>query len=124
MDEFRILVIEQSVKKLFNSSFFSICTFDDIAKLLKVKPEPSIYRELSALHCVDYGDMNPRIKELLQERVVRCLRGDVDFNPAVATSQLLAGRGDFARTEDRYLDLKPDQDKKSNFFKLLPGRKK
>ena len=103
-DEFGCLALKRSVEKLFSSSFFSICTFDNIAELLNVTPCRKIERQLRAYHCADFATMSDKEKELLQVKVIEALRGDKILNPARLLSALTDEGRDFAFTEDRYLD--------------------
>lgn len=104
MNEFRQEAVQTLVNKLFSESSFSICTVDQIIELTGVVPHHGIRAELRAFHCVSYSQMSARTRQMLQEKVVECLRGDPFINPARVT-QILTDEGrDFAFTEDRFLD--------------------
>ncbi len=103
-DEFGMLALKQAVNKLFQERHFSICTLDNIADMMGVSPNRKIYNQLRAFHCVDYGSMDNRTKELLQQKVVECLRGDPILNPARVLNALTDEGNDFTFTEDRYID--------------------
>jgi hypothetical protein len=104
MSEFKTLAIKRQVSSLFSGSHFSICDFDNVAKLMGAPVNGSIYRQLRAYHCVEWADMTDREKELIQQKVVEALRGDNILNPARVLSQLTDEGSDFAFTEDRYLN--------------------
>lgn len=104
MDEFRKLAIEEAVNKLFREKHFNICTLDEIIELSGVTPNHGIRKELRVFHCKDYADMSPRVRQLIEQKVVECLRGDVNLNPARVLHMLTDEGRDFAFTEDRYLD--------------------
>ena len=103
-DEFEQLAVQRQVTKLFGGSHFSICDVDSLAKLLRVSVNGRVYRQLRAYHCTDFADMTDREKQLLQEKVVEALRGEPFLNPARVLVQLTDEGGDFAFTEDRYVD--------------------
>ena len=103
-DEFGQLAIQRQVQKLFGGKNFFICDVDNLARLLGVNVNQRIYRQLRPYHCEDFADMSDREKQLLQEKVVEALRGDNILNPARVLSQLTDEGGDFAFTEDRYLN--------------------
>ena len=104
-DEFGRLAIERKIKDLFNGTSFSICDLDSLAELMDVSPDQSIRKQLSAYHCVSFSDMSHREKELIQDKVVECLRGDTAFNPARLLHQLTDEGQNFAPIEDRYIDV-------------------
>ena len=102
-DEFLQLSIKRQLAEMFAGRSFSICDVDNLAKLLRVNVDHRIRTQLSSYHCVDFADMTNRETALIQEKVVEALRGDPILNPARMLSQLTDEGGDFAFTEDRYL---------------------
>ena len=104
MDEFQGLAIKRAIDGLFEGDHFSICEINKIGDLIGVKPNRKIRTQLSAYHCVNWDDMSDREKVLIQEKVVECFRGENILNPARVLSQLTDEGGDFAFTEDRYID--------------------
>lgn len=104
MDEFKQLAVRRAVEKLFSDRSFCIIELDEIAEMLGVKVNQTIRQQLRAYHCVKYSTMSDREKQLIQEKVVECLRGDQILNPARVMNQLLDEGGDFTFTEDRYID--------------------
>ena len=102
-DEFHQLAVSRQVDKVFSGGHFSICDIDKLARLLGISPNQRIYSQLSAYHCIDFAEMSDREKELLQKKVVECLRGDDVFNPARVLHELTDEGRDFTFTEDRYL---------------------
>lgn len=103
-DEFKELAIKRQVKELFSRDSFYIHKVDNLADMLGVVANRKIHRELEAYSCVSFADMTDREKELLQEKVVECLRGDQVLNPARVLRQLTDEGRDFAFSEDRYID--------------------
>lgn len=106
MDEFGQLAVKRQVNDMFNGSSFSICDFDNVAKLMNLSVNQRIRDQLRAYHCVDWASMSDREKELIQEKVVEALRGDNILNPTRVLEQLTDEGKDFAFTEDRYIDSK------------------
>lgn len=104
MDEFHAMALEESVNKLFRKEWFDICTLDDIIKLSGVTPNHTVYQQLRAFHCKHYSDMSPKLKQLIEQKVVECLKGDYHLNPARVVRVLTDEGQNFAFTEDRYLD--------------------
>lgn len=104
MNEFRKEAVQTLVNKLFAESSFSICTLDQIIELTGATPNHGIRAELRAFHCVSYSQMSERTRQMLQEKVVECLRGDPFMNPARVTEMLTDEGQNFAFIEDRYLD--------------------
>lgn len=103
-DEFLQLSIRRQLEKMFSGRYFDICMLDNMANLLSVTVNGRIYSQLRSYHCVNFSDMSDREKELIQEKVVEALRGDPILNPARILSQLTDEGGDFAFTEDRYIN--------------------
>lgn len=99
---FESAVIKQALDKLFNKSrYFDICSLDDIGRMLGVNPNkhPN-YKYLRALHCINYGDLDPVIKQELPQRVFECLRPDINVNVDVFAHALTSEGNNFAPTED------------------------
>lgn len=96
---FETAVLEQALNKLFTEKHFSICTLDDIGKLIGVNPsQHPHYKLLRALHCVAYANMSPEILQELQQRVAECLRPQ--FQSGALAKALLMEGNDHVNTED------------------------
>ncbi len=95
-------VIKQLLDEMFNKSkHFSICDVDTLGKMLNVNPSKSThYKFLRALHCVNYSDMRPKIKNELQQRVAECLRPDLSVNVDSLAFILTAEGNSFSPIED------------------------
>lgn len=104
IDEFGLLALQRVVNKMFCGRCFSICDFDEMAKLSGKPVNHKIREQLRAYHCVDYSDMSDREKQLLQDKVVEAIRGDNILNPARVLNELTDEGSDFAFTEDRFID--------------------
>jgi|TARA_R110000851_G_scaffold236513_1_gene389195 hypothetical protein len=95
-------VLKTAIEKMFSGNSFSICDLDKIGKLMKVNPShhPN-YTFLSALHCVDFKDMDKIVIDQLQQKVVECLRPK--FNSGAMAKALLMEGNDHFNTEDNFL---------------------
>lgn len=103
---FERLAVEQAINQLFSKKHFNVCLLREIGKMIGTNPEQSpIFPYLQSLHCVDYADMQPALREQLQAKVVECLRPT--FNTNALIHALTAEGHDFTPTEDRYLDGPP-----------------
>lgn len=97
-------VLNLKVEKLFNEKHFSICDLKEIGELIGVNVEQNPnYKNLRALHCINYSDMPAEVLNELQSKVIECLSCR-RFNPALVTSIISSEGNDFEFTEDRYLD--------------------
>ena len=70
MNEFEKEAVITALKKMFRGSHFNICTFDKCTEIAGAIPAGRDYRALSALHCVDWGDMSPGLRDEVYERIV------------------------------------------------------
>jgi hypothetical protein len=52
-----------AVAKMLKSNYFSICTVDSVCKLIGAKANGAAYDMLNTLHCVNYADMPPQVRE-------------------------------------------------------------
>lgn len=75
MPETQQLVLRAATRKLFDNSFFSICTVDKLMKLVGTNARTPAYTQLSALHCVNYADMPKDLRERIPHLVRECLAG-------------------------------------------------
>ena len=56
-DDTKLLVVGTALRKMFKQGHFSICTVDSCLEVLGIARGGETYRQLHALHCVDYADM-------------------------------------------------------------------
>jgi hypothetical protein len=56
-----ILVAQTAVRDMLRKGYISICTIDTILKLLGVAPTGEAYKQLHALHCVNFCNMPPEL---------------------------------------------------------------
>ena len=75
MPETQQLVLRTATRKLFDQSYFDICTVDKLMKLIGTHANTPAYTQLSALHCVHYADMPKDLRERIPHLVRECLAG-------------------------------------------------
>lgn len=63
LSETKQLVAQQAISRLFTDSHFSVCKLDDVIKLTGAQRDSEAYRLLRALHCVNWSDMDPALRE-------------------------------------------------------------
>lgn len=73
MDDLKQLAAMTALNDMLARSSFSICTIDNVAKLLGVNPKGEAYDTLRAVHCIDYAKMPPQLREAIPELIRKCL---------------------------------------------------
>lgn len=63
LPETKQLVAQQAISRLFTDSHFSVCRLDEVIKLTGAQRDSEAYRLLRALHCVNWSDMEPALRE-------------------------------------------------------------
>jgi len=76
MEDFIKEVVLTAMKKMFQGSHFSICDVDRCLKLTGSIPNGQDYDALSALHCINWRDMAPNLRETVFEKTVAMLSCD------------------------------------------------
>lgn len=71
MNEFHKKAAITSLKKMFEGRHFSICTIDTLCKLTGCIPDAKDYQALSALHCVNWSDMDSELREMVMLKVAQ-----------------------------------------------------
>jgi hypothetical protein len=54
-----------AVAKMLRSDYFSICTVDNVCKLIGARQDGAAYDMLRTLHCVHYREMPQDVREVL-----------------------------------------------------------
>jgi hypothetical protein len=80
LSEWQKLVAAQAIKDLFAEKHFNICKLEAIAKTIGVQCGGRLHEELRCLHCKDYADMHPSIREMLPQKVCEYLQSAIDTN--------------------------------------------
>lgn len=73
MPETQQLVLRAATRKLFEQSYFDICTVDKLMKLVGTSARSAAYTQLHALHCVHYSDMPKDLQDRIPHLVRECL---------------------------------------------------
>jgi hypothetical protein len=73
IDDTKRLVIGTALRKLFSDKHFSICAVDRICEVLGCSRGGDAYRQLHALHCVDYADMPRELAERIPALVAQAI---------------------------------------------------
>jgi hypothetical protein len=115
--DFKQAAVEQALRELFEGCHFSICSLDNIGKILGVNPsQHPDYNAVRAFHCVDYADMKPGVKHELQQRVIAMLMPDQVINYELLSRALTREGNDIIQAEDSALIPAP---RKKRNFRLL-----
>lgn len=80
IDEFTRQAVAQSLKKMFEGSYFDICTIDRCLEAMKVHPVGNQYEALRPLHCVHWSDMEPAFRRQVFDRVMAMFDDAEGFN--------------------------------------------
>lgn len=91
-NELKAMAAAAALNKTLQSSFFSICSVNDAAKILNRNPHCEEYDFLRGLHCVDYSTMPRQLREQIPVLVSVCLGFDQvpdSFKPVEMNIQLL-----------------------------------
>jgi hypothetical protein len=79
LTEWQKLIAAQALKKLFAGKHFDITALDSIAVTMGVNGGGRLRDELRTLHCMDYSDMHPAIREQLPQKVCEYLQQSIDM---------------------------------------------
>jgi hypothetical protein len=82
LDTFHQQAATVAIKKLFEGTYFSICELDSIIKLLGCLPDKKDYEALKCLHCVNWSDMPPDLRDEVLKRVLKIVKA-VGFNTEI-----------------------------------------
>ena len=88
MPSVKRMVVETALNKLFSERHFSVCTLDTVMKVMNISDKSDAYKQLHALHCVDYADMSDDMRQVLPMLVNEALKLPV-IN--MATQEALKG---------------------------------
>lgn len=88
LDSFHQQAASVALKKMFEGNHFSICDLDSIIKLLGCIPDKRDYQALHCLHCVNWADMEPALRDEVLKRVVMIVE-TVGFDTSVLDGRIL-----------------------------------
>lgn len=72
-------IIALKVNAIFDDRSFSICDFDELAKIAGCIVPADDMKRLRALHCVAYADMDAEIRQWLYQTVVTLVQMPREF---------------------------------------------
>ncbi len=85
-----MMVAQVALNNLFENKHFSICKLNEVMELLKKgRTNSRIYKQLHALHCVDYADMPDELKNQIPYMINELLTNKPPTQ--AATNVALAG---------------------------------
>lgn len=73
MSDLKKMAALTALNKMMRDSYFSICTFDNAAKLLGIHPPAEQYAILRTLHCVDWAAMPSALRDSVPRLINECL---------------------------------------------------
>jgi hypothetical protein len=71
--ELKLLSVQAALKKMFESSHFSICTLREAITTMGSLPDVEAMKILTPLHCVDWSNMPPALRNAVPALIGRCL---------------------------------------------------
>ena len=88
LSRFEQLSVTAALKKMFDGSYFNICTIDRCLDVTGIKPNKRDYDALSALHCVNWGTMDPELRDMTFGVVMSMFQNGSGFNTEQITENL------------------------------------
>lgn len=73
MNAIQLEVARMALNKMMEGNHFSICTVDNILQITKGVPQKEDYDTLRLLHCVDFRDFTPVMREEFPKLLQRVL---------------------------------------------------
>lgn len=70
LERMRGMAITAGLRHLFNHSYFSICQLDATLAAAKIIPDGETMRILKPLHCIDWADMWPELRDEVFTRIM------------------------------------------------------
>lgn len=86
LPETKQLVAQQAISRLFTERHFSICALDEVIKLTGAQRDSEAYRLLHTLHCVNWSDMDPALRDRVPLLVREALLTNQWARDAAATA--------------------------------------
>lgn len=79
MTDLNTTIAITALNHMFAGIHFSICTIDNVAKVLGVVPQADTYAQLRALHCVHWSEMPPALRDRIPALIEQTLSGAPAF---------------------------------------------
>lgn len=67
------LSVLTALNQMMRGRHFDICTVDAAAKTLGAQPDGRAYQILRTVHCVQWGDMPPELRDAVPKLIERCI---------------------------------------------------
>lgn len=109
MNDIEQKVMEAALRKMFAGGHFSICTIDKCLEILGIPRGGKTYGLLSALHCVDFAQMDKALAAQVPSMIGEVLNG-LPFDVADVMGKRVESRA-------QIVDITPA--KRSGILKLL-----
>jgi len=100
LDSFQQQAATVAVKKMFQGSYFSICDLDALITLIGCILPTKDYQALKCLHCVQWSDMPPELRNVVMERVVGILQSS-GFDTEVLDGKVLKFRSELKQISSK-----------------------
>lgn len=77
----QLTALKLALKRMFQSSHFSICTIDSCLKLTGAIPNKEVYKIMHTVHCVDFKEMDADFRQWIFEQSILMFQANgFDFN--------------------------------------------
>ena len=77
----QLTALKLALKRMFQSSHFSICTIDSCLKLTGAIPNKEVYKIMHTVHCVDFKEMDADFRQWIFEQSILMFQSNgFDFN--------------------------------------------
>lgn len=104
MDDLKQLAAMTALNEMLAGNHFSICTIDNVGKLLGVNPKGEAYDTLSTLHCIDYSKMPAKLRDAIPDLIRQCLGVEAIYR--------------FTTLQQQVIDVTPER-KRGGFMRLI-----
>jgi hypothetical protein len=91
LNQFQQLAATVALKKLFEGKHFSICDPNSLMELTGAVAPPKDYQALQCLHCVQWGDMSPELRNMVMQKVVDIVQ-NVGFDTEILNGRILSAQ--------------------------------
>jgi len=76
LPEVKRIVAETAIQGLFTKNYFDICAVRAIMEVVGGSKDSMAYKQLHALHCIDYANMPAHLRDILPRLLNECFRGE------------------------------------------------
>ena len=104
-DKLKQMAAMAALNKMMKQGHFSICAIDSVGKVLGVSVQCESYSILNALHCVDFSDMQPELRNAIPELINKCIGGGLIYQ--------------FSSVQSKIIDVSPREEAPKTFTQRL-----